>query len=162
MVLSAFEPAGEIESSEPRPWTLAPSPDSVRRVFGQQEFGRRFLNGVVVAGTLVIVSGVIAFLAATAVTRFRFRFRTTLLIMFLVARMVPVEALTIPLFFLMRDFGQLNTLGSLILTHIAFSPPFAIWMLRGFVKAVPQALERVFRHLRTRTATTGLGAGRSE
>ncbi|MEV8066442.1 carbohydrate ABC transporter permease [Streptomyces sp. NPDC085995] len=141
MVLSAFRPAGEIESAQPRPWTTSPSLDSFRRVFGQQEFGRYFLNSLVVAGVVVIASGLIAFLAATAVTRFRFRFRTTLLIMFLVAQMVPVEALTIPLFFLMRDFGQLNTLGSLILPHIAFSLPFAIWMLRGFVKAVPEALE---------------------
>ncbi len=141
MVLGAFRPAGEVESAEPRPWTLSPSVDSFRRVFGQQEFGRYFLNSLVVAGTVVIVSGLIAFLAATAVTRFRFRFRTTLLIMFLVAQMVPVEALTIPLFFLMRDFGQLNTLGALILPHIAFSLPFAIWMLRGFVKGVPEALE---------------------
>ncbi|NED35663.1 carbohydrate ABC transporter permease [Streptomyces sp. SID8499] len=141
MVLSAFRPAGEIESAQPRPWTTSPSLDSFRRVFGQQEFGRYFLNSLVVASAVVIASGLIAFLAATAVTRFRFRFRTTLLIMFLVAQMVPVEALTIPLFFLMRDFGQLNTLGSLILPHIAFSLPFAIWMLRGFVKAVPEALE---------------------
>ncbi|CAO0832167.1 ABC transmembrane type-1 domain-containing protein OS=Streptomyces microflavus OX=1919 GN=Smic_28330 PE=3 SV=1 [Streptomyces microflavus] len=66
--------------------------------------------------------------------------------MFLVAQMVPVEALTIPLFFLMRDFGQLNTLGSLILPHLAFSLPFAIWMLRGFVKAVPKICRSL--HLR--------------
>lgn len=141
MVLGAFKPAGEIESTEPRPWTLAPSLDSFRRVFQQEEFGRYFVNSLIVAGTVVVVSALVAFLAATAVTRFRFRFRTTLLIMFLVAQMVPVEALTIPLFFLMRDFGQLNTLGSLILPHLAFSLPFAVWMLRGFVKAVPEALE---------------------
>ncbi|MCL6736807.1 carbohydrate ABC transporter permease [Streptomyces neyagawaensis] len=141
MVLSAVRPAGEIESAEPRPWTLAPTLDSFRRVLGQQEFGRYFLNSLVVACTVVIASALIAFLAATAVTRFRFRFRTTLLIMFLIAQMVPVEALTIPLFFLMRDAGQLNTLGALILPHIAFSLPFAIWMLRGFVKAVPESLE---------------------
>lgn len=141
MVLSAFKPAGEIESDRPRPWTLSPSPDSFRRVFGQHEFGRYFANSLIVAGTVVAVSAVIAFLAATAVARFRFRFRTTLLIMFLVAQMVPVEALTVPLLFLMRDAGRLNTLSSLILPHIALSLPFAIWMLRGFVKAVPEALE---------------------
>lgn len=141
MVLSAVRPAGEIESAEPRPWTLAPTLDSFRRVIGQQEFGRYFLNSLVVACTVVVISGLIAFLAAAAVTRFRFRFRTTLLIMFLVAQTVPVEALAIPLFFQMRDLGQLNTLGALILPHIAFSLPFAIWMLRGFVKAVPETLE---------------------
>ena len=48
-------------------------------------------------------------------TRFRFRLPTTLLILFLVAQMVPVEALTIPRFFLMRDFGALNWLPSLVL-----------------------------------------------
>ncbi|MFI0821650.1 carbohydrate ABC transporter permease [Streptomyces sp. NPDC021098] len=147
MVLSAFKPAGEIRSAHPRPWTSAPSLDSFRRVFEQHDFGRYFLNSLLVAGAVVIASGVIAFLAATAVTRFRFKFRTTLLVMFLIAQMVPVEALTIPMFFLMRDLGDavpgvgLNTLGSLILPHIAFSLPFAIWMLRGFVKAVPESLE---------------------
>ncbi|KOG86568.1 carbohydrate ABC transporter permease [Streptomyces varsoviensis] len=147
MVISAFKPAGEVQSDHPRPWTLHPSLDAFRRVFDQQDFGRYFLNSLLVAGVVVVVSSLIAFLAATAVTRFRFRFRTTLLIMFLVAQMVPVEALTIPMFFLMRDLGDtvpgigLNTLGSLMLPHIAFSLPFAIWMLRGFVKAVPPALE---------------------
>jgi N,N'-diacetylchitobiose transport system permease protein len=141
MVLSALKPAGEIQSAQPRPWTFSPTLDSFRRVFEQQEFGRYFLNSLVVAVSVVLASALIAFLAATAVTRFRFRYRTTLLVMFLIAQMVPVEALTIPLFFLMRDLGQLNTLGSLILPHLAFSLPFAIWMLRGFVRAVPEALE---------------------
>ncbi|MGW7352442.1 carbohydrate ABC transporter permease [Streptomyces sp. NPDC054784] len=141
MVLSALKPAGEVQSDEPRPWTLSPSLDSFRRVFEQQDFGRYFLNSLLVASVVVLVSALIAFLAATAVTRFRFKFRTTLLIMFLTAQMVPIEALTIPMFFLMRDVDALNTLTSLILPHIAFSLPFAIWMLRGFVKAVPEALE---------------------
>ncbi|MFF8285994.1 carbohydrate ABC transporter permease [Streptomyces albus] len=141
MVLSAFKPAGEIRSDNPVPWTLAPTLDSFRRVFTQQEFGRYFLNSLLVAGAVVVASALIAFLAATAVTRFRFRLRTTLLILFLAAQMVPVEALTIPMFFLMRDIGALNSLLSLILPHLAFSLPFAIWMLRGFVKAVPEALE---------------------
>ena len=71
MVLGAFKPAGEIESTEPRPWTLSPSLDSFRRVFEQNEFGRYFVNSLVVACTVVVVSALIAFLAATAVTRFR-------------------------------------------------------------------------------------------
>ncbi|NSC21959.1 carbohydrate ABC transporter permease [Streptomyces albus subsp. chlorinus] len=141
MVLSAFKPAGEIRSDRPLPWTLAPTLDAFRRVFTQQDFGRYFLNSLLVAGAVVAASALIAFLAATAVTRFRFRLRTTLLVLFLVAQMVPVEALTIPMFFLMRDLGVLNSLLSLVLPHLAFSLPFAIWMLRGFVKAVPEALE---------------------
>ncbi|OUC99228.1 carbohydrate ABC transporter permease [Streptosporangium minutum] len=147
MVLSALKPAGEIQSLEVRPWTLAPTFEHFQRVLGGENFSRYLLNSLGIALTVVVLSAVVAFLAAVAVTRFHFRFRTTVLIMFLVAQMVPVEALTIPLFFLIRDIGTavpgvgLNTLGSLVLVHLACSLPFAVWMMRGFVAAVPEALE---------------------
>ncbi|SDN37318.1 carbohydrate ABC transporter permease [Allokutzneria albata] len=147
MVLTALKPEGEVLSSAPRPWTLAPTLDSFRRVLDVQNFGRYFLNSVVVALVVVFFALLCAFLAAIALTRFRFRGRTVLLVMLLVAQMAPVEALTIPLFFVMRSVGDvapvfgLNHLGSLVLVHLAFGLPFAIWMLRGFVAAVPVELE---------------------
>lgn len=151
MVLSALKPDGEINSSSPRPWTWAPTLDNFRDALGVSGFGRYFLNSLLVATVVVVLSAGIAFLAAVALTRFNFRFRTTVLVMFLVAQMVPIEALTIPLFFLVRDMGEvvpqvgLSTLGSLMLVHLAFSLPFAIWMLRGFVAAVPDSLEEAAR-----------------
>jgi N,N'-diacetylchitobiose transport system permease protein len=147
MVLSAVKPTGEIESARPRPWTWHPTLAHFREALGVSGFGRYFLNSVVVALSVVVLAGLIAFLAAVALTKFRFRFRTTILVLFLIAQMVPVEALTIPLFFEIRDLGRtvpgvgLNTLASLVLVQLAFSLPFAIWMLRGFVAAVPDALE---------------------
>ncbi|MDT7727199.1 MAG: N,N-diacetylchitobiose transport system permease protein [Actinomycetota bacterium] len=147
MVLSAFKPAGEVQSANPKPWTLAPSFDSFQRVLTVSGFGGFFLNSVIVAVAVVALSLLMSFLAAVALTRFNFRGRTVLLVMLLVAQMVPIEALTIPLFFLMRSVGDvapafgLNELGSLVLVHLAFSLPFAIWMLRGFVAAVPVELE---------------------
>ena len=145
MVLSALKPAGELQST--RPWTGAPTFDSFRRVLDVENFGLYFVNSLVVAALVVVLSLFAAFLAAVALTRFRFRGRTVLVVMLLVAQMVPVEALTIPLFFLMRSFGDvvpaigLNQLGSLVVVHLAFSLPFAIWMLRGFTAAVPEELE---------------------
>ena len=147
MVLTALKPADEVISANPRPWTLAPTLDNFTRALTVQSFGRYFLNSLVVALVVVVLSLLMSFLAATALTRFRFRGRTTMLIMLLVVQMVPVEALTVPLFFMMRSVGDtlpafgLNHLGSLVLVHLAFSMPFAIWMLRGFVAAVPVELE---------------------
>ncbi|WP_049562695.1 carbohydrate ABC transporter permease [Nonomuraea sp. SBT364] len=141
MVVSAVKPAGEIQSLDVKPWTLHPTAEHFARVLTGEGFARYFLNSAIVALSVVVLSALVAFLAAVAVTRFTFRFRTTVLIMFLIAQMVPVEALTIPLFFVVRDLGLLNTLGSLVLVHLAFSLPFAIWMMRGFVAAVPEALE---------------------
>lgn len=147
MVLSALKPAGEIQASDPRPWTAAPTFDSFRRVLDVENFGLYFVNSLVVALIVVALSLFCSFLAAVALSRFRFRGRTVVVVMLLVAQMIPVEALTIPLFFLMRSFGDvvpavgLNQLGSLVLVHLAFCLPFAIWMLRGFTAAVPVELE---------------------
>lgn len=151
MVLSALKPDDEINSADPRPWTWAPTLENFRHALGVSGFGRYFLNSLLVATVVVVLSALVAFLAAVALTRFNFRFRTTILVMFLVAQMVPIEALTIPLFFLVRDMGEvapqvgLSSLGSLMLVHLAFSLPFAIWMLRGFVAAVPDSLEEAAR-----------------
>ncbi|WP_167768746.1 carbohydrate ABC transporter permease [Nocardia sp. CS682] len=147
MALSALKPPGEIQSADPRPWTLAPSLDSFTRVLSMNGFGRFFLNSLLIAVVVVFLSLLLSFLSAVALTRFRFRGRTLLLVMILVAQMVPVEALTIPLFFLMRSVGGtvpalgLNELGSIMLVDLVFSLPLAIWLLRGFVAAVPVELE---------------------
>ncbi|RRO17487.1 carbohydrate ABC transporter permease [Saccharopolyspora rhizosphaerae] len=158
MVLSAFKPEAELQSTDPRPWTTAPTLDGFRRVLTVDGLGGYFLNSLLVAGAVVLLSLLLSFLAAVALTRFRIRGRAVLLVMLLVAQMVPVEALTIPLFFLMRHVGSavpvfgLNHLGSLVLVHLAFSLPLSIWMLRGFVAAVPVELEE---------AATLDGAGRA-
>ncbi|WP_425279207.1 carbohydrate ABC transporter permease [Arthrobacter nanjingensis] len=151
MVLSALKPKTALDAGDSLPFTLQPSFDSFVRVLAVNGFARYFMNSVVVALAVVLVSTLLAFLASVALTRYRFKMRTTLLVTVLVAQMVPVEALTIPLFFLMRQAGQsiplvgLNQLGSLVVVHVGFAIPFAVWMLRGFVAAVPVEIEEAAR-----------------
>lgn len=104
-----------------------------------------FLNyvrvSVIVALGTVLLSAIVALLAAVAVARFRFRLRTQVLIMVLMVQMVPLEALVIPLFLQARNLNMLNSLLGLIIVYLGFSLAFAIWNLRGFVAAVPRELE---------------------
>jgi N,N'-diacetylchitobiose transport system permease protein len=98
-------------------------------------------NSLIVAAGTVLASGLLALLAAVAVARFRFRLRTSMLVMILIVQMVPLEAMVIPLFLQVRSLELLNTLLGLTIVYVAFSLPFAIWMLRGFVAAVPVEIE---------------------
>lgn len=147
MVLSALRPKTELDAGNAMPWTTRPSFESFIRVLEVNNFWQYFMNSVIVALVSVVGAITLAFFASVALTRFQFRWRTKLLIILLVAQMVPIEALTIPMFFMFRSFGEvipaigLNHLGSLMVVHIGFSIPFAVWMLRGFVAAVPVELE---------------------
>ena len=73
--------------------------------------------------------------------RFRFRLRTSFLIMLLIVQMIPQQALVIPLFLDFRSLSLLDSLAGLILLYAAFALPVSIWMLRNFVAAVPRELE---------------------
>jgi N,N'-diacetylchitobiose transport system permease protein len=145
MISTAFKPNGEIFSSTPHPLPEHPTLGHFRFVVNGGvagvSFWDYFVNSAVVAIATVAISGLLALLAATAVARFRFRFRTTFLIMLLVVQMIPCEALVIPLFIDLKRMDMLNSLVGLIAVYVGFALPFGIWMLRGFVAAVPRELE---------------------
>ncbi|RMI38134.1 carbohydrate ABC transporter permease [Streptomyces triticirhizae] len=139
MVSSAFDPGADHRGAAVLPEGL--TLDHFRYVLDTGEFGRYLTNSALVGLGTVLLSGLLALFAAVAVARFRFRMRTKVLVMVLVVQMVPLEALVIPLFLQMRDLRLLNSLLGLTIVYLAFSLPFAIWTLRGFVAAVPQELE---------------------
>ncbi len=145
MVSTAFKPNQEIFSSTPHPLPAHPTLEHFSFVLNGGvagvSFWHYFANSAIVAISTVVVSGLLALLAATAVARFRFRGRTVFLIMLLVVQMVPAEALVIPLFIDARHLGLLNSLSGLVVVYVGFALPFGIWMLRGFVAAVPRELE---------------------
>ncbi|RPF27729.1 carbohydrate ABC transporter permease [Georgenia muralis] len=111
------------------------------RVLDQGGFAVYIRNSVLVATGTVLVSALVALLAAVAVARFEFSLRKAMLVMILVVQMVPLEALVIPLFLQARDLQMLNSLLGLVIVYLAFSLPFAVWTLRGFVAAVPKEIE---------------------
>lgn len=98
-------------------------------------------NSLTVTIISTLVTAVLAFLAAAAMGRFRFRGRTIYLVMLLIFQMIPLEALIIPIFLQMRDVEQLDKLTTLIAVYVVFNLPFAIWVLRSFVMSVPPELE---------------------
>jgi N,N'-diacetylchitobiose transport system permease protein len=145
MVSTAFKPATEIYSLTPRPLPSHPTWANFANVLNGSVIGLPYWtflrNSLFVTLSSVVISSMIALLAAVAVARFRFRFRSTYLIMLLIVQMLPQQALVIALFLDFRAANLLDSLIGLILLYIAFSLPVTIWMLRNFVATVPRDLE---------------------
>ena len=141
MFNTAFKTYGRILSPTPGflpiPFSLGNFSDAVHKPL----FGTYLRNSLIVTGSVVLLSIAVAFLAATALTRFRFLGRRGFLIGVLLVQMVPQPALLIPIFLSLRSAHMLNTLLGLTLTYVAFVLPFTIWTLRGFLHGVPVELE---------------------
>jgi N,N'-diacetylchitobiose transport system permease protein len=104
-------------------------------------FVSSLVNSLIITLGTVVVSIVLGFLAAAALTRFRFRARKAILISIICVQMIPGTALLIPLFLSFKSLGLLNSYGGLILAYVASVLPFSIWVLRSFFVALPDEIE---------------------
>jgi N,N'-diacetylchitobiose transport system permease protein len=141
MVLTSFRRGVDIQKAKPQ---FVPSPGTLqnyRKVFERDFFWTAVKNSLTVTLLVLVLALFIAFLAAVAVSRFKFRGRRAFIVAILLVQMVPAEALIISLFRILDGWELINTILGLTLTYLAFVLPFTIWTLRGFVANVPKELE---------------------
>ena len=96
---------------------------------------------VVIAIIVVVFCLLFAFLAALAISRFRFRGRRAFVLAVLLIQMLPAEGLFIAQYKLLSSVGLLNSVIGISVLYTASVVPFTIWMLRGFVAGIPIELE---------------------
>lgn len=98
-------------------------------------------NSLVVAlcSTLLVI--VIAMPAAYVLARVKGTIRTVGVGWILVSQVFPVILVVIPLFLILKNIGLTDSLVGLTLVHTTYTLPFALWMLQGYVAAIPRDLE---------------------
>jgi raffinose/stachyose/melibiose transport system permease protein len=144
MIMSSFKTTREILRF---PFALPKSLDfrNYRTLLVDRGFGRFFLNSLWM--TTVSMGFVLLFgsMAAFGVSRYQYRLRTPVYLIFLSGIMLPLKAAVIPLFILMKKFDFVNKPVSVILIFIAMSLPSTIFILSGFMKSIPKDLEYAAR-----------------
>ncbi|HWI30177.1 MAG TPA: carbohydrate ABC transporter permease [Microbacterium sp.] len=144
MVNTSLQPNSEVRGSELHFWPDNATIENYAAVIfgsGRVPFLPALGNSLIITLLTVAVSLVFAFLAALAVTRFRFRTRAAFIITILLVQMIPAEAMIISIFRLVDGWHLLNSIIGLTAVYVATVLPFTIWTLRGFVNGVPIELE---------------------
>lgn len=104
-----------------------------------------FFNSIVSCLVTAIVAVVIATPAAYALSRARFRLRGTVSYAVLVFRMLPLVVMLAPLYLLLLNLHLLDSLAGLVVGFTTFGLPFAVWMMKSFIDAVPIEVEEAAR-----------------
>jgi N,N'-diacetylchitobiose transport system permease protein len=141
MFATAFKPGRDILSYTPQ-WipshpTLSNFGDAIHQAF----FWNAVRNSLIITSVVVVLSSLLAFLAALALAKFRFYGRKGVIVTILGVQMIPLAALIIPLYIMMSRVGQVDKLSGVIVMYLTFVLPFSIWTLRGFLLGVPKELE---------------------
>jgi trehalose/maltose transport system permease protein len=127
-----------------------PTLQHFRDVLSSDFFRRALLNSTIVAGSVTLISLTIGSVAAYALGRFRFRGKSPVLYLMLSMTIFPQIAILGALYTMFSgfhiigpiDFPKLyDTEWALIFSYLIFTLPFTIWVLTGFMRALPADLE---------------------
>jgi ABC-type glycerol-3-phosphate transport system permease component len=116
-------------------------------VIGDPAFQRYMINSIVIATSNAVLVTTLALLATYALSRFRLAGRDNIFFWTLTNRMAPPAVFLLPLFllftrvFVVGDWRMFDTRIGLILLYCVFNLPFAIWLLKGMVDAIPIELD---------------------
>jgi N,N'-diacetylchitobiose transport system permease protein len=141
MVNSSFQTDEGLYGATPQ---FIPAPfhlGNYETIISDPTFWAAMRVSVTVTAIAVTVALFSAFLAAVALSRFKFKSRTAMVVTVLVIQMIPAEALFISQYRMLDGWDQINSVLGLSLLYAGHSVPITIWMLKGFVDGIPIELE---------------------
>ncbi len=97
-------------------------------------------NSLVLAGVSTVIAMVLGTICAYSLVRFKTG-GENLAVWIISQRMMPPIAIVFPIFLLYVFFGWVDTYHGLIILYTAFSLPYVIWMMRGYIEDLPLELE---------------------
>lgn len=109
-----------------------------RDAWTQGRFGRFFGNSVIVAVGVVVPSIFLSTLTGYAFARFRFRGSGLTFGYLLLGLVIPLQAMVVPLYYVLRELHMLDSLIGLILPQIAMSMSFGTLLMRQSFQSVPK------------------------
>lgn len=106
-------------------------------VFRNSPIGQYIVNSFKVTIPTVVGALMLSCFSGFALAVYNFRARLLLFFMFVAGNFVPFQILMVPVRDLTVKLGMYDTIGGLILFHIAFQTGFCTLFMRNFIKAMP-------------------------
>jgi len=135
---ASLMPGGEAQSYPPRFWPSAPTWQHYVDLFARLHIARYFVNSLVIATSVTLISVLLNTMAGYALAKFRFRGRVLLFRLALTALVVPGQVAMLPLFLMLKQIGAINTYWGVILPGMANL--LGIFLVRQFALSIPDSL----------------------
>ena len=143
MVITAFKQDGDLYNVESNPFLFnqAPTLEHIQLLFAQTSFVKWIENSLLIGVVVVVITLVCAVPAGYSLARMGGSKAENLGIGIFLTYLVPPTLLFLPLSRVVSLLGLQDSLWALVLVYPTFTIPFCTWLLMGFFKSVPRAIE---------------------
>ncbi|UWX96929.1 carbohydrate ABC transporter permease [Arthrobacter zhaoxinii] len=141
LLSASFKSSGELNSLAvnllPAEWDFS----NYRSALERQNLLPAAGNSLLVSVATMVITVLLSMPMAYALARLKGRLRAAGTVWILTSQVFPSILIIIPLFLVLRSIQLNDTLFGLILVYVTFTLPFTLWMLQGYVAAIPTELE---------------------
>jgi raffinose/stachyose/melibiose transport system permease protein len=140
LILSGFRTTGQLGTNPnglPHPWVWS----NYASILSSAVFWQAVQNSAVIAVVATGLAVVLGSMAAFALSRYSFRGREGLYLLFVAGLLFPLNTAALPLFLMLQKIGLNDNLFGVALPEAAFSLPVTIIILRPFMRAIPGELQ---------------------
>ena len=140
MAITSLKHQGQVYELS-KTWRFSPTLENYGYLFHHTGYLRWIRNSCFVGLVVVLITLAVAVPAGYALARLAGRVGRSLGVAIFLTYLVPPTLLFLPLSRVVSNLGLTDRLWALILVYPSFTIPFAIWLLMGFFKSIPQELE---------------------
>ncbi|WP_093798482.1 carbohydrate ABC transporter permease [Streptomyces sp. Wb2n-11] len=110
------------------------------RAWSEAHMSDYFFNTIIVVGGSLVGTLLLGSMAAYVLARFDFPGNRFVYFLFVGGMSFPIMLALVPLFYVLKNMGMLETLPGLILVYIAYSLPFTVFFLTSFFRTLPTSV----------------------
>lgn len=154
VVSGAFSPGNSMASLNIVPFKDGFTLEHFVRLFTRTDYGRWFLNTLIISVETSLATVVIASLSAYVFSRFQFKFKKPFLMSLLILQIFPSFVGMIAIYVILLRVGGLDTLWGLVLVYTAGNIPYNAWLVKNYMDTISKNLDEAARidgagHFRT-------------
>ena len=139
LLTSAFKQDSDISSRWRPPHYLFM--DNFHNAWLHADLGAAFINNTVITGLALLLLILLGIMASYPLSRYQSSWNRFIYTIFIAALIVPPLTILVPLYKFYIDIGALNTYWGIILIHVTFYIPIAIFLYTGFIGTIPRELD---------------------
>lgn len=140
MLLNAFKSPSDYSTNGPLSLPTELYTHGLETYWTQVDYPQKLLNSILISGTVAVAATVISLLNAFALGIGRVKGRVWIIGLFLLANMLPQEALVYPLYFFAKKAGLYNTQLSVIIIFTVIQSAFGTYLLSSVLSTFPRSV----------------------
>ncbi|WP_420792759.1 carbohydrate ABC transporter permease [Microbacterium thalli] len=108
------------------------------RFWERVNFPEKVWNSIFISGVVAVLAVLISMLNAFAIGIGRVKYRTSIVLLFLLANLLPQEALLYPLYYMFKEVGLYDNVWSVIIIFVVVQAAFGTYLLSAVYGTFPK------------------------